>query len=134
MSMIWHTLMGFMLFSPLLSALKSSYEQISALIKPLSKSVWMAPAASGAVAPAGIVQHLTSVSPAVKKYCRLSALYPTFTILGRTDLHPPLSARKAALAAGSCVYKGGRQYCVYCVYNRRRMSICVYMQYNCVYY
>jgi hypothetical protein len=36
--------------------------------------LWMAPAASGAVAPAGIVQHLTSVSPAVKKYARFNTL------------------------------------------------------------
>jgi hypothetical protein len=38
-------------------------------MKPLSKSVWITPAASGAQAPVGTVQHLTSVSPAVKKYC-----------------------------------------------------------------
>lgn len=37
-------------------------------MNPLSKSEWMTPAASGAQAPAGTVQHRTSVSPAVKKY------------------------------------------------------------------
>lgn len=53
---------------PLPSVLKSSYAQTSALMNPLSKSVWITPAASGAHAPAGTVQHRTSVSPAVKKY------------------------------------------------------------------
>ena len=51
---------------PFANSLKSSYATTSALINPLSKSVWIAPAASGAVAPAGIVHARTSSSPAVK--------------------------------------------------------------------
>ena len=39
---------------------------ISALMKPRWKSVWMTPAASGAVAPTGIVQARDSCGPAVR--------------------------------------------------------------------
>lgn len=46
---------------------KSSYFITSAQINPFSKSVWITPAAYGALVPALIVQHLTSSSPAVKK-------------------------------------------------------------------
>jgi hypothetical protein len=68
-------------FVPLPRVLKSSYAQTSALMKPLSKSEWMTPAASGAQAPVGTVQHLTSVSPAVKKYCSRKSKYilPSYT-------------------------------------------------------
>ncbi len=38
----------------------------SALMKPRSKSVWMTPAACGAVAPFRIVQARDSLGPAVR--------------------------------------------------------------------
>src|SRR5699024_7231515 len=43
-----------------------SKETISALMKPRSKSVWMTPAACGAVAPLGMVQARDSLGPAVR--------------------------------------------------------------------
>ena len=46
--------------------IRSSKETISALMKPFWKSVWMTPAASGAVAPLGIVQARDSLGPAVR--------------------------------------------------------------------
>jgi len=45
---------------------KSFQFTTSALINHFSKSVWITPAACGAFAPTGIVQALTSCSPAVK--------------------------------------------------------------------
>ncbi len=47
-------------------AIRSSNETISALMKPFWKSVWMTPAASGAVAPFLIVQARVSLGPAVR--------------------------------------------------------------------
>ena len=46
--------------------MRSSKETISALMKPRWKSVWMTPAASGAVAPLRIVQARVSFGPAVR--------------------------------------------------------------------
>jgi len=46
--------------------MRSSYETISALMNHFSKSVWIAPAACGAVDAIGIVQDLVSSSPVVK--------------------------------------------------------------------
>ena len=46
--------------------IRSSYETISALMKPRWKSVWMTPAASGAVAPLRTVQARDSLGPAVR--------------------------------------------------------------------
>jgi hypothetical protein len=43
-----------------------SNETISALMKPRWKSVWITPAACGAVAPIGIVQARDSFGPAVR--------------------------------------------------------------------
>ena len=43
-----------------------SKETISALMKPRWKSVWMTPAAWGAVAPTGMVQARASLGPAVR--------------------------------------------------------------------
>ena len=40
------------------------------LMKPLSKSVWMTPAACGAVQPLWICQARTSLTPAVRKVCK----------------------------------------------------------------
>ena len=48
------------------AATRSSNETISALMKPRWKSVWMTPAASGAVAPLRIVQARDSLGPAVR--------------------------------------------------------------------
>src|SRR5690606_5239865 len=45
---------------------KSSYATVSARMKPRSKSEWMTPAASGALAPRRTVHARTSFSPAVK--------------------------------------------------------------------
>ncbi len=47
-------------------ATKSSYAITSARINPFSKSVWITPAAWGAVAPTRTVQARTSLTPAVK--------------------------------------------------------------------
>jgi len=47
-------------------ARSSSQRTTSALINPLSKSVWIAPAACGAVDPIGIAQALDSFSQVVK--------------------------------------------------------------------
>ena len=46
-------------------------------MKPRSKSVWMTPAACGAVAPRLIVQARDSFGPAVRKVCRPSVAKPT---------------------------------------------------------
>ena len=46
--------------------MRSSKETTSALMKPFWKSVWMTPAASGAVAPFVIVQARVSLGPAVR--------------------------------------------------------------------
>ena len=48
------------------AATRSSNETISALMKPRSKSVWITPAAWGAVAPFRIVQARDSFGPAVR--------------------------------------------------------------------
>ena len=48
------------------ASIKSANETISALIKPFWKSVWITPAATGAVSPLWIVQARTSFGPAVK--------------------------------------------------------------------
>ena len=45
---------------------RSSNQTISALMKPFWKSVWITPAASGAVAPFGIVQARDSLGPEVR--------------------------------------------------------------------
>ena len=45
---------------------RSASEKISARMKPRSKSVWMTPAACGAVKPLWIVHARISFSPAVK--------------------------------------------------------------------
>src|ERR1035437_9671136 len=49
---------------------RSSYPTISALMKPRSKSVWMVPAAWGAVSPMWMVQARDSLGPAVRKVWR----------------------------------------------------------------
>jgi len=59
-------LMGAIDLAPPQRSWKSWYETTSALMKPLSKSPWMAPAACGARQPRGTVQHLISFSPATK--------------------------------------------------------------------
>ena len=51
-------------------------DTISALMKPRWKSVWITPAASGAVAPPGMVQALASLGPAVRYVDRPSAVNP----------------------------------------------------------
>ena len=48
------------------AATRSSKETTSALMKPFWKSVWITPAASGAVAPLWIVQARDSFGPAVR--------------------------------------------------------------------
>ena len=56
------------------SLTRSSHQMTSALMKPRSKSVWMTPAACGALAPRLTVQARHSSSPAVKKVMRPSSL------------------------------------------------------------
>uniref|UniRef100_A0A182V1R3 Uncharacterized protein n=1 Tax=Anopheles merus TaxID=30066 RepID=A0A182V1R3_ANOME len=56
------------------SSLKSAKCITSAMMKPFSKSVWMRPAACGALVAFWIVQAFTSSGPAVKKYSSCSAL------------------------------------------------------------
>jgi hypothetical protein len=51
---------------------RSSYETISALMKPRSKSEWITPAACGAVHPLWIVHARDSFGPAVRYVCRPS--------------------------------------------------------------
>lgn len=48
------------------AAIRSSKLTISALMKPRWKSVWITPAASGAVAPTGMVHARVSFGPAVR--------------------------------------------------------------------
>ena len=48
------------------AATRSSKEKTSALMKPFWKSVWMTPAACGAVQPLWIVQARVSFGPAVR--------------------------------------------------------------------
>ena len=48
------------------SVTKSSYLMTSALMNPFSKSVWMTPAALGALSPLWIVHARHSSDPAVK--------------------------------------------------------------------
>ena len=48
------------------AASRSAKETTSALMKPFSKSVWMTPAACGAVQPWRIVQARDSLGPAVR--------------------------------------------------------------------
>ncbi len=55
------------------SVTKSSYLMTSARMKPFSKSVWITPAACGALSPLRMVQARHSSAPAVKKVCRLSS-------------------------------------------------------------
>ncbi len=43
---------------------------VSERMKPFSKSVWMAPAARGALVPAGTVQARAYLGPTVKKVMR----------------------------------------------------------------
>src|SRR5215218_9137280 len=45
------------------ASMRWSYDTISALMKPRWKSVWITPAACGAVAPTGIVQARASFGP-----------------------------------------------------------------------
>ena len=51
--------------------IKSLQLTTSAAINPFLKSVWIVPAASGALAPLGIVHALLSFGPDVKKVIRL---------------------------------------------------------------
>src|SRR6202000_2425479 len=68
------------------AAIRSSKETISALMKPFWKSVWITPAASGAVAPIGISQARDSFGPAVRKVCRPRARKPALASVGRPRL------------------------------------------------
>ena len=56
--------------------IRSSKETISALMKPRWKSVWITPAACGAVQPLWMVQARASFGPAVRYVCRPSAPKP----------------------------------------------------------
>ncbi len=51
---------------------KSSKAMVSARMKPFSKSVWMTPAACGALEPPVTVQARASFGPTVKKVMRSS--------------------------------------------------------------
>src|SRR5258708_3994619 len=55
--------------------MRSSHQITSALMKPRSKSVWMTPAACGALAPRLTVQARHSSAPAVRKVMRSRILY-----------------------------------------------------------
>lgn len=48
------------------AATRSSKETISALMNPRSKSLWITPAACGAVSPLWMVQARASLGPAVR--------------------------------------------------------------------
>jgi integrase len=59
--------------------IKSSHQMTSALMKPFSKSVWMAAAACGALVPRLMVQARTSTLPAVKYVMRPRSSNPVRT-------------------------------------------------------
>ena len=55
-------------------------------MNPRSKSVWMVPAAWGAVSPMWMVQARASFGPAVRKVCRPEGLEPDVDQLDQTGL------------------------------------------------
>jgi hypothetical protein len=61
----------------------------------------MTPAACGARVPFLMVQHLTSSSPAVKKWTRFKVVYPTLMILLMLEIDPSFSQK--ALRASTSV-------------------------------
>mmetsp|Transcript_606 Transcript_606/g.1393 ORF Transcript_606/g.1393 Transcript_606/m.1393 type:complete len:226 (-) Transcript_606:549-1226(-) len=63
--------------------LMSSKDMVSAMMKPFSKSVWITPAAWGALVPVRMPHALTSPGPHVKKQSMLSAVVPALMIFGR---------------------------------------------------
>ena len=68
-------------------------------MKPRWKSVWMTPAASGAVAPAGIVHARVSLGPAVRKVCRPSVRKPARASWARPGSPRPASASSSAASS-----------------------------------
>ena len=70
-------------------------------MKPRSKSVWMVPAAWGAVSPMWIVQARDSFSPAVRKVCRPRVRKPTWTSWTSPDSSCPYPASSSAASSGS---------------------------------
>src|ERR1700761_7419723 len=81
------------------AAIRSSNDTISALMKPRWKSVWMTPAASGAVAPTGMVQARVSLGPAVRKVSRPRVRKPTRASWSRPGSPRPNSASSSAASS-----------------------------------
>jgi hypothetical protein len=73
---------------------RSASVYTSALMKLFSRSVWMAPAASGALAPMGIVQARIACSPAVKKLCSPSSLYASLASTASAGSASPIAAAR----------------------------------------
>ena len=74
---------------------------VSARMKPFSKSVWMTPAACGAVMPSLMVHALVSFSPDVKYVLRPRFLYVAPISRGRPPSVHPRSARNSSFSSGS---------------------------------
>lgn len=89
------------LAAPSWRALKSLKAHTSALIKPLSKSVWITPAAWGAAVPCMMVHALTSFGPAVKYDCKHKAWRPDRIKRGTIDLTSACGPLSPALRACS---------------------------------
>src|SRR5579875_3621327 len=74
---------------------------VSARMKPFSKSVWITPAACGAVAPRLTVHARTAFGPAVKEVCRPSSEYAARITRFRPGSSRPMSRRNASRSASS---------------------------------
>ena len=70
-------------------------------MKPLARSVWIAPAASTAVEPSGIGQARTSSGPAVRNEIRPSSVYDSAMTRSRPDSAMPSSSMNTAASSGS---------------------------------
>ena len=69
-------------------------------MNPRSKSVWMTPAASGALAPVLMVQALVSFSPVVRYVLRPSNLYTERIIVEKPLSTTPMSAKNSLASSG----------------------------------
>ena len=73
-------------------------------MKPRSKSVWITPAACGAVAPRLIVQARASFGPAVRNVCRPSVAKPTRASWSSPDSSWPIDcSSSSASSSGSSI-------------------------------
>mmetsp|Transcript_42390 Transcript_42390/g.90199 ORF Transcript_42390/g.90199 Transcript_42390/m.90199 type:complete len:325 (-) Transcript_42390:540-1514(-) len=82
---------------------RSSYDIVSALMNPLSKSPWITPAALGAFHPLPIVHALVSVGPDVKYVCRSSMSYASLITRRspQSSIPTPRDSRNSDLSSSS---------------------------------